>query len=186
MEYKKENGTLILGSVEEMRMFEAYQKDIQTAIDTYAKDKELAAAQAAAVKKLAKDVTEMIKICYEQAFSLINESSEYASRLYCMRGRFLESIGDKKEALKDYKKALLLNPDECQAMLGVGSLLMFDGKYTSAELMFEKILIRFSSDIGAEERYCIKRASEKLIALYGDLDFNSEEYKRIAEFAAFL
>ena len=132
-----------------------------------------------------KDVTEMIKICYEQAFSLINESSEYASRLYCMRGRFWESIGDKK-ALKDYKKALLLNPDECQAMLGVGSLLMFDGKYTSAELMFEKILIRFSSDIGAEERYCIKRASEKLIALYGDLDFNSEEYKRIAEFAAFL
>lgn len=133
-----------------------------------------------------KDVTEMIKICYEQAFSLINESSEYASRLYCMRGRFWESIGDKKEALKDYKKALLLNPDECQAMLGVGSLLMFDGKYTSAELMFEKILIRFSSDIGAEERYCIKRASEKLIALYGDLDFNSEEYKRIAEFASFL
>ena len=128
----------------------------------------------------------MIKICYEQAFSLINESSEYASRLYCMRGRFWESIGDKKEALKDYKKALLLNPDECQAMLGVGSLLMFDGKYTSSELMFEKILIRFSSDIGAEERYCIKRASEKLIALYGDLDFNSEEYKRIAEFAAFL
>ena len=50
-------------------------------------------------------------------------------------------------------------------------MLMFDGKYTSAELMFEKILIRFSSDIGAEERYCIKRASEKLIALYGDLDF---------------
>ena len=47
-----------------------------------------------------KDVTEMIKICYEQAFSLINESSEYASRLYCMRGRFWESIGDKKEALK--------------------------------------------------------------------------------------
>lgn len=133
-----------------------------------------------------KDVTEMIKICYEQAFSLINESSEYTSRLYCMRGRFWESIGDKKEALKDYKKALLLNPDECQAMLGVGSLLMFDGKYTSAELMFEKILIRFSSDIGAEERYCIKRASEKLIALYGDLDFNSEEYKRIAEFASFL
>ena len=35
-----------------------------------------------------KDVTEMIKICYDQAFSLINESSEYASRLYCMRGRF--------------------------------------------------------------------------------------------------
>ena len=133
-----------------------------------------------------KDVTEIIKICYEQAFSLIDESLEYASRLYCMRGHFLESIGDKKEALKDYKKALLLNPDECQAMLGIGNLLMFDGKYTSAELMFERILIRFSSDIGAEERYCIKRASEKLIALYGDLDFNSEEYKRIAEFAAFL
>lgn len=111
---------------------------------------------------------------------------EYASRLYCMRGHFLESIGDKKEALKDYKKALLLNPDECQAMFGIGNLLMFDGKYTSAELMFEKILIRFSSDIGEEERYCIKRASEKLIALYGDLDFDSEEYKRIAEFAAFL
>ncbi len=34
--------------------------------------------------------------------------------------------------------------------------------------------------------YCIKMASEKLIALYGDLDFDSEEYKRIAEFAAFL
>lgn len=99
---------------------------------------------------------------------------------------FWESIGDKKEALKDYKKALLLNPDECQAMLGVGSLLMFDGKYTSAELMFERILIRFSSDIGTEERYCIKRASEKLIALYGDLDFDSEKYKRIAEFATFL
>lgn len=132
------------------------------------------------------DVSEMIKICYEQAFSLINESLEYASRLYCMRGHFLESIGDKKEALKDYKKALLLNPDECQAMLGIGNLLMFDGKYTSAELMFERILIRFSSDIGEEERCCIKRASEKLIALYGDLDFDSEEYKRIAEFAAFL
>lgn len=133
-----------------------------------------------------KDVTEMIKICYEQAFSLIDESLEYASHMYCMRGRFLESIGYKKEALKDYKKALLLNPDECQAMLGIGNLLMFDGKYTSAELMFERILIRFSSDIGEEERYCIKRASEKLIALYGDLDFDSEEYKRIAEFAAFL
>lgn len=133
-----------------------------------------------------KDVTEIIKICYEQAFSLIDESLEYASRLYCMRGHFLESIGDKKEALKDYKKALLLNPDECQAMLGIGNLLMFDGKYTSAELMFERILIRFSSDIGEEERCCIKRASEKLIALYGDLDFDSEEYKRIAEFAAFL
>lgn len=73
-----------------------------------------------------------------------------------------------------------------QAMLGIGNLLMFDGKYTSAELMFERILIRFSSDIGEEERCCIKRASEKLIALYGDLDFDSEEYKRIAEFAAFL
>lgn len=133
-----------------------------------------------------KDVTEIIKICYEQAFSLIDESLEYASRLYCMRGHFLESIGDKKEALKDYKKALLLNPDECQAMLGIGNLLMFDGKYTSAELMFERILIRFSSDIGEEERCCIKRASEKLIALYGDLDFDSEEYKRIAEFAVFL
>ena len=47
-----------------------------------------------------KDVTEIIKICYEQAFSLIDESLEYASRLYCMRGHFLESIGDKKEALK--------------------------------------------------------------------------------------
>lgn len=103
-----------------------------------------------------------------------------------MRGHFLESIGDKKEALKDYKKALLFNPDECQAMLGIGNLLMLDGKYTSAELMFERILIRFSSDIGEEEMYCIKMASEKLIALYGDLDFDSEEYKRIAEFAAFL
>ena len=133
-----------------------------------------------------KDVTEIIKICYEQAFSLIDKSAEYASRLYCMRGYFLESIGDRKEALKDYKKALLLNPDECQAMLGIGSLFMSDGKYANAELMFERILIRFSSDIGEEERYCIKRASEKLIALYGDLDFNSEEYKRIAEFAAFL
>ena len=51
-----------------------------------------------------KDVTEIIKICYEQAFSLIDESLEYASRLYCMRGHFWESIGDKKEALKDYKK----------------------------------------------------------------------------------
>lgn len=92
----------------------------------------------------------------------------------------------KKEALKDYKKALLLNPDECQAMLGIGSLFMSDGKYANAELMFERILIRFNSDIGEEERHCIKKASEKLAALYGDLDFNSEEYKRITEFAAFL
>ena len=110
-----------------------------------------------------------------------NQSNIQVTYKYTYNGK--EYTTQRSSRVEEMKRG---DKKEIKIMLGIGNLLMFDGKYTSAELMFERILIRFSSDIGEEERCCIKRASEKLIALYGDLDFDSEEYKRIAEFAAFL
>ena len=78
---------------------------------------------------------------YERAIDLYNEAIKLAPDqevLYSNKGTCLKCLGRLKEAIKDYKTSLELNPKNVKNLKRLASVYVLIGNYGEAQIIYEK------------------------------------------------